>query len=213
MNGGHPILVGLTGNIGTGKSTVAGMLAKLGAEAIDADLVAHEVMRAGTSAHARIVEAFGLEVLAPDGEVDRKRLGAIVFADPAALARLEAIVHPATLEAISQRVAATSARVLVIEAIKLTEAGMADGCNSVWVTTCRPEQQVRRIMQGRGLNRSEAEQRVRSQPPQEEKIARADVVIDTSGPLSRTRQQVQAAWAGLTGTRGERNVEEGGGKC
>jgi dephospho-CoA kinase len=195
-------LIGLTGNIGTGKSTVAAMLAELGAEVIDADRVAHEVMQAGTLAHRRIVEAFGLEVLDPDGEVDRARLGAIVFADPAALMRLEAIVHPATLEAINRRVTATSADVVVVEAIKLIESGIADGCDSVWVTTCRPEQQVHRIMDGRGLSRAQAEQRVQAQPPQEEKITRADVVVDTAGSLSRTRAQVQAAWERLTGGEG-----------
>lgn len=195
-------LIGLTGNIGTGKSTVAAMLAELGAEVIDADRVAHEVMQAGTLAHRRIVEAFGLEVLDPDGEIDRARLGAIVFADPAALMRLEAIVHPATLEAINRRIAAISADVVVVEAIKLIESGIADGCDSVWVTTCRPEQQVHRIVGGRGLSRAQAEQRVRAQPPQEEKIARADVVIDTAGSLSRTRAQVQAAWERLMGGEG-----------
>lgn len=175
------------------------MLAELGAEVIDADRVAHEVMRAGTPAHAQIVATFGLEVLDLDGEIDRKRLGAIVFADPAALARLESIVHPATLEAIRRRIAASQAAVVVIEAIKLIEAGLADACDSVWVTTCRPKQQVYRVMGGRGLSRAEAEQRVRAQPPQEEKVARADVVIDTSRQLSRTRAQVQAAWQRLIG--------------
>ena len=195
----HPLLIGLTGNIGTGKSTVARMLAELGAEVIDADKVAHEVMRAGTPAHAQIAATFGPEVLAPNGEIDRARLGAQVFADPAALARLEAIVHPATIETIRRRVAISQATVVVIEAIKLIEAGLADGCDSVWVTTCRLEQQVYRIMGGRGSSRAEAEQRVRAQPPQEEKIARADVVIDTSGKLSRTWAQVQAAWQRLEG--------------
>jgi dephospho-CoA kinase len=192
-----PKLIGLTGNIGTGKSTVAQMLADLGAEAIDADQVTRQVMRAGTPVHAAIVAAFGSGVLAADGEVDRQRLGEIVFADPAALARLEAIVHPATIEAVGRRVAASAARVVVIEAIKLIEAGMADGCDSVWVTTCRPEQQVERVMAARGLTRAEVEQRVQAQPPQEEKIARADVVIDTSGTLARTREQVREAWERL----------------
>jgi len=199
MSSQHPLLIGLTGNIGTGKSTVAGMLAELGAEVIDADKVAHEVMRASTPAHARIVETFGPKVLGHDGEIDRTRLGALVFADSVALARLEAIVHPATLEAIRHRVSAVSADVVVIEAIKLIEVGLGDACDTVWVTTCRSEQQVYRIVGGRGLSRAEAEQRVRAQPPQEEKIARADVVIDTSGTLSRTQAQIQAAWEQLIG--------------
>ena len=194
MNSHRPLLIGLTGNIGTGKSIVARVLAELGAETIDADMVAHEVMRAGTPVHAAVVETFGLEVLGPDGEIDRARLGSRVFADAAALARLEVIVHPATLEAITQRVAAATATVVVVEAIKLIEAGMADGCDSVWVTTCRPEQQTQRIMSERGASQAEAEQRVRAQPPQEEKIECADVIIDTSGTLSWTREQVRAAW-------------------
>ena len=197
-----PLLVGLTGNIGTGKSTVAGMLAELGAETIDADKVAHEVMRVGTPAHARIVEAFGSGVLGHDGEIDRARLGARVFADPAALARLEAIVHPATMEVIHRRINVTPAGVVVVEAIKLIEVGMADDCDSVWVTTCHPDQQIHRIMGGRGLSRAEAERRVQAQPPQEEKVARADVVIDTSRALSQTCAQVRAAWERLTEKQG-----------
>jgi dephospho-CoA kinase len=200
MSSRRPLLIGITGNIGTGKSTVARMLASLGAEVIDADKVAHEVMRAGTAAHAQIVETFGPQVLGPDGEVDRARLGSIVFANPALLARLEAIAHPATLQAIARRIVATSAGVVVVEAIKLIESGMASGCDNVWVTTCRPRQQVYRIVGGRGLSRAEAWERVRAQPPQEDKIARADVVVDTSGSMSRTRAQVQAAWDRLIST-------------
>ncbi len=202
MNNSPPLLIGLTGNISTGKSTVAGMLAELGAEVIDADQAAHEVMRVGAPTHAQIVETFGPEILATDGEIDRKRLGAIVFADLAALAQLEAIVHPATLKTIKRRLAAASADIVVIEAIKLIEAGIADTCDSVWVTTCRAEQRIQRIMAGRGLNQTEAEQRVQAQPPQEEKIARADVIIDTSGTPSWTQTQVRAAWEQLIGQAG-----------
>jgi dephospho-CoA kinase len=187
-------VVGLTGNIGTGKSTVTQMLSELGAEVIDADKVAHEVMQAGTPVHAEIVEAFGRELLSSDGEIDRKRMGALVFADPAALARLEALTHPATITAIGHRIGISSAPVVVVEAIKLIESGMAAVYDSVWVVTCTPEQQIRRIMAQRGLSRQEAEQRVRAQPSQAEKIAYADVVIDNSGSLSRTRKQVRAAW-------------------
>ncbi|MCX7681423.1 MAG: dephospho-CoA kinase [Anaerolineae bacterium] len=194
---GRPILIGLTGNIGTGKSTVARMLAELGAEVVDADQVAHQVMRAGTPVHSAIVEAFGPQVLAADGEIDRRRLGAIVFADAEALARLEQLVHPATVAAIAQRIAASSAPVVVVEAIKLIEAGMADAYDSLWVTICRPEQQLQRLMAARNLSEAEARLRIQAQPPQEEKIARADVVIDNSGSLEQTRAQVRRAWARL----------------
>ncbi len=199
MNSRRPLLIGLTGNISTGKSTVARMLAELGAEVIDADKMAHLVMQAGAPAHAQIVENFGSEILAASGEIDRKRLGAIVFADPTSLAQLEAIVHPATLNEISCRIAATLSDVVVIEAIKLIEAGMADTCDSVWVTACSAEQRIQRIMAGRDLSRVEAEQRVQAQSPQKEKIARADVIIDTSDTLAWTQAQVRAAWKQLTG--------------
>ena len=194
-----PLLIGLTGNIATGKTTVARMLAEMGAETIDADSVAHEVMRAGTTAHSQIVEAFGPQVLGSDGEIDRPQLASIVFADPAALARLEMIVHPATIIAINERIESSCAEVVVQEAIKLIESGMACFCDSVWVTTCAPEQQVHRLMAGRGERRAEAELRVRAQPPQSDKIARARVVIDTSQSLAHTRMQVKKAWRRFVG--------------
>ncbi len=194
MKRARPYLIGLTGNIGTGKSTVAAMLAQLGAEVIDADRVAHAVMQAGRAVHRRIVEAFGPEILAPDGEVDRRRLGARVFSDPQALARLEAIVHPAVRREIERRVRASTAPVVVIEAIKLIEAGLADRCSSVWVVTSRPEQQVERIAARGRLTLAEIEQRMQAQPPAEGKRTRADVVIDNSGPLQATWEQVQSAW-------------------
>lgn len=192
-----PSIIGLTGNIATGKSTVARMLRDLGATVIDADRVAHEVMRAGTPIHQAVVEAFGPQVLRPDGEIDRARLGAMVFSDPQALARLEAIVHPAVLEEVARRIAAAPTPIVVVEAIKLIESGMAEGLDALWVTTCPFEEQVRRLMADRGLTRQEAELRVRAQPPQEAKIARADVVISTDGSLEETRAQVEAAWQAL----------------
>jgi dephospho-CoA kinase len=193
------LIIGLTGNIATGKSTVARMLVDLGAEAIDADKVAHELMRAGTPVYEGIIRAFGRDILGPDGEIDRRRLASIVFADPTALARLEAFVHPATIAEVNRRTSATGGKVVVHEAIKLIESGMADACDVVWVTTCRPEQQIQRIISARGLSRSEATQRVVAQPPQDNKIARADLVIDTSQDLGRTRAQVEAGWKRLTG--------------
>lgn len=193
----RPLVVGITGNIATGKSTVARMLGELGAEVIDADRVAHRVMQAGTPTWEAVVAAFGREIVGADGEIDRRQLGAIVFGDAAALARLEAIVHPPTIESVNHRIAASTAAVVAVEAIKLIEAGIADDCDSVWVTVCRPKQQVARIVAGRGLSRAEAERRVRAQSSPELKVARADVVIDTSGSLPQTRAQVEAAWKRL----------------
>jgi dephospho-CoA kinase len=193
-------MIGLTGNIATGKSTVGRMLAALGATVIDADKVAHQVMRAGKPAHAAVVETFGERVVGPDGEIDRSRLGEIVFADPVALARLEALVHPATIAEVARRIAAAETRVVVVEAIKLIESGMADAYAYLWVTTCPAHEQVRRLMADRGMSRADAEQRVQAQPPQEEKIARADVVIDTGVDMEDTRRQVEQAWAGLLGS-------------
>jgi len=197
------LLVGLTGNIATGKSTVAGMLTDLGVTVIDADAVAHQVIRAGGPVYEEVVDAFGKEMVGPDGEIDRARLGAKVFAEPEAMRRLEAIVHPEVLVEVARRVAAARSAV-VVEAIKLIEAGMAEGCDSLWVTTCPAEQQVRRLMEGRGLSREEAERRVLAQPPQEEKIALADVVIDTSVDLAETRAQVRTEWERLLRRHGDR---------
>ena len=190
----RPLLIGLTGNIATGKSTVAQMLSDLGAMVIDADAVAHQVMRPGTPAHGAIVEEFGPDITTGDGEIDRRRLGRRVFSDHEAMARLEAIVHPATLQAIARQIETTTADVVVIEAIKLIESGLAETCDSVWVTVCRPEQQIARIVRGRGLTAAEARQRVEAQKPQQARVARADVVIDNAGSLSATREQVVAAW-------------------
>ncbi|MBX6342091.1 MAG: dephospho-CoA kinase [Thermomicrobiaceae bacterium] len=191
-----PYLIGLTGNIACGKSLVLGLLRDLGAETIDADEVAREVMAPGTPTARRVAETFP-EAVAPDGTLDRRRLAAIVFSDPAALARLEAIVHPPTIAAIQDRVARSRSRVVVVDAIKLFEAGIADACDEVWVVTCRPEQQVERLMRRNGFSREEALMRIAAQPPQSEKVARADRVIDNSGTPEATAAQVRAAWVDL----------------
>lgn len=192
-----PFVIGLTGNIATGKSVVARMLADWGAEAIDADRVAHAVMRPGTPAHAAIVERFGAQVLRDDGTIDRARLGNRVFSDSRALADLEEIVHPAVIRRVQRCIEETPAAVAVVEAIKLIESGMAETCDAVWVTICPPEERVRRLVEERGTSRADARQRVAAQPPQSEKVARADVVIDTDGDLASTRAQVEAAWSEL----------------
>jgi dephospho-CoA kinase len=206
----NPYLIGLTGNIATGKSTVAAMLARLGATVIDADKVAHQIMGRGGEVYDQIVAAFGPVVVGADGEIARGRLGRIVFDDPAELRRLEEIVHPAVGVEVRQRVLSAETAVVVIEAIKLIEAAWHHACHTLWVTTCPTEQQIERLMAERSLRFKEAKQRVAAQPPQIEKIRLADVIIDTSGDLAGTRRQVEVAWQaiGKGGSRGHiRNVQ------
>lgn len=190
----RPYRIGLTGNIATGKSNVGQILQKLGAAFIDADKVAHEMMAPGQPAYAAVVAYFGAGILAPDGSIDRRALGAIVFSDPEALHQLERLVHPPTIAEVEARIQRLTVRVVVVEAIKLLESGMAETYDAIWVTTCSEEEQVRRLQESRGLERSEALRRIHAQPPQAEKLARADVIIYTGGSKSETCAQVRAAW-------------------
>jgi dephospho-CoA kinase len=188
-------VIGLTGNIGVGKSTIMALLAELGAAGIDADKVAHEVMAPGQPAYDPIVARFGPQIAPGGGPIDRLRLGQIVFSDPAALADLEAIVHPAVFQVIQRRVAETDAPVVVIEAIKLLEAGLSRQlCDQVWVVTAPRAQQIQRLMKSRHLSEAEAILRIDAQPPQAAKIAQADVVIENDGGLDEVRAQVERAW-------------------
>jgi dephospho-CoA kinase len=196
---GPHVLIGLTGNIATGKSEVARMLADLGARVIDADKVAHEVMCPDGPAYDQVVVAFGPGILAADGTIDRARLGAIVFRDPAALRRLEAAVHPATIAEVSRQIAVATEPVVVVEAIKLIEAGMHRLYDALWVVTAPRWLQIARLVATRGLSEEEAALRVDAQPPQEQKAALADLVIVNDGNLDRLRQKVEAAWAQIQG--------------
>lgn len=193
----RPYIVGLTGNIATGKSLVLRRLAELGAETIDADLVAHRVMQPGTPTAEAIITEFGEEIRGEDGGIDRRKLGPIVFANPAKLARLDEIAHPPTVAAIREQVAASQATVVVIDAIKLYEAGLDRDCDEVWAVYCDPEKQLERLMARNHLDRDEALRRIDAQPPQEEKTQRARRVIDNSGSMEETRRQIDAAWADL----------------
>jgi dephospho-CoA kinase len=216
-------IIGLTGNIACGKSTVLDMLRERGAQVLDADRVTHELQALGQPVYHAIVAEFGPGILsAPDGPIDRHALGAIVFADPAALRRLEQIVHPAVRERIMSwleyvatsewrlgtgSVEAASSQspvpkpqspsVAVIDAIKLLEGGWKQICDAIWVVTCPPEQQLARLISARGMREDEARARIAAQSPQADKVAQADVVIDNSGPLEATRRQVAAAWQAL----------------
>ena len=191
----RPFVVGLTGNIATGKSLVGQTLSRLGAEYIDADLLAHEVMAPGMPAWDEIVAAFGAQIVGLDGDIDRKKLGAIVFADPTALARLEAIVHPEVIARTRRRIASSTAPVVVVEAIKLIESGMVRQLvDTLWVVTAPREIQLARLMAHRGLSRTDAMVRIDAQPPQAKKAAQADVVIDNGGTIEETVRQVEQAW-------------------
>lgn len=193
--GQEPFLIGLTGNIATGKSETAQILAELGALVIDADRVAHEVMRPGGPAYVAVLEAFGREILAADTTIDRAKLGNIVFRDPVALQRLEAAVHPPTIAEVDRRIARASEPVVVVEAIKLIEAGMHRNYDALWVVIAPRSLQIARLMATRGLAEEDAALRVDAQPPQEDKVALADVVLVNDGARDKLRRQVEAAWA------------------
>ena len=184
-------IIGLTGNIATGKSAVSGMLDCLGAKAIDADVLVHELMEKGTPVWQAVVQEFGQGILGHERNIDRKKLGSIVFADEAALHCLEALVHPAVIARTEELIESSQELMIVVEAIKLIEAGMDRDCDALWVVTCRKEQQLARLMEQRGLTEEEARQRIEAQPPQEAKLALADVVIDNSRSLDETWRQVK----------------------
>ena len=201
---GQPTLViGLTGPIGCGKSTVAGWLAALGATIIDADLVAREVVEPGEPALAQVLDTFGPAVALADGSLDRAALGRIVFTDPDALFRLEAIVHPAVRPRILARIAdATRERApaVVIEAIKLIEGGLAALCDEVWLVVCDLAVQRARLID-RGADAADAEARITAQADLRERLMpSATRVIDTSGSPEEARLAVVAEYeAALTG--------------
>jgi dephospho-CoA kinase len=188
-------IIGLTGNIATGKSAVRIMLEALGATAIDADAVARDVVQPGQPALTLIVDEFGPAVLNANGTLNRQQLGDIVFGDPEKLKALEAITHPAVRAAIRTRIQLLPPEaIVVLEMIKLFESGWSAQCAEVWVTHCPEALQRERLMQGRNMTDAAARARIAAQQPQAEKLARADVAIDTSGTLEDTRSQVLAAW-------------------
>lgn len=190
-------VIGLTGNIAVGKSLVREMLSEFGAAAIDADHVAHQVIRAGEAAYERIIATFGDGILDSDGEIVRAALGEIVFADPARLRQLEGITHPAIRRRIDQLVRDADARVVVIEAIKLLEGELKNAVDSVWVVDASPRAQRQRLMSARGMSPAEAERRIALQNSQADKLRQANVVIRNDGDAQETRAQVARAWMKL----------------
>lgn len=187
-------VIGLTGNIGTGKSVVRRMLEHLGAYGIDADQLAHRAIAKGAPGYQPAIETFGKWILGPDGQIDRSKLGKMTFNDPSAMADLEKIIHPLVESAVDMIAKRSSQRVLVIEAIKLLESNLAKSCDSVWVSYAFPEQQLTRLLQQRHMDEAEARQRIAAQSPQEDKISSATVVIKNIASFDDTWRQVVSAW-------------------
>ena len=191
----HKYMIGLTGNIAVGKSLVRQMLHDLGADTIDADHIAHQVMMPGKPAWQAIVAAFGQDIIDSDRQINRPALGAIVFADPTALKRLESITHPIIHQTIDQLIRRSTKPIIVIEAIKLLEGRLKDAVDAVWVVDAAPQTQRRRLIASRGLSEAAAQRRIRAQNSQADKIRQADVLIDNSGDPADTLKQVQTHWA------------------
>ncbi|GAA0484741.1 dephospho-CoA kinase [Streptomyces olivaceiscleroticus] len=192
------VKVGLTGGIGAGKSEVSRLLASYGAVIVDADKIAREVVEPGTPGLAAVVEAFGTDVLTPEGALDRPKLGAVVFADPDRLKALNAIVHPlvgarsAELEA-----AAGEGAVVVHDVPLLTENGLAPLYDVIVVVDASPETQLRRLVELRGMTEDEAKARMSAQADRKQRLAIADHVIDNEGPLEDLEPQVREVWERL----------------
>ena len=194
-------VIGLTGGIGTGKSTVAAVLAGLGATIISADELGHRAYASGAPAYDQILEAFGNRVRASDGAIDRKALGGIVFGSPEKLRQLNTIVHPvirSLAEAELKRADDAGAQVAVVEAALLVDAGWHDLVDEVWVTTAPRPEVVRRIMERDGLSAGEVEKRMKAQLPDSERLAHADYVFET-GTLTREalEEKVNVEWRRL----------------
>jgi dephospho-CoA kinase len=194
------LLVGLTGGIGSGKSTVARLLEKRGAVVFDADLLAREAVEPGTPGHAAVIERFGADVLAPGGELDREALASIVFADPAARRDLEQIVHPEVRRLFAEGSEAyrDTDRVVVFSAPLLVETGMHTAFEVLVVVSATVATQIERLMRQRGMSEPSIRARIDAQAPLEDKAAAADFLVDNEGSLDELESQVQQLWNDLS---------------
>jgi dephospho-CoA kinase len=190
-------VIGLTGNIATGKSVVRRMLEHLGAYTIDADALSHRVISKGAPGYQPVLDRFGTWLLDKDGQIDRAKLGRLVFADGQALAQLEDIIHPYVGQAVDMLVKRSTQSVVVIEAIKLLESTLRSKCDTIWVTDADQKVQVERLMGKRGMSQDDAIQRIHSQSAQKEKIAAATVVIKNNGSIEELWKEVNEAWKRL----------------
>ena len=198
------VIIGLTGGIGSGKSTVAALLADRGAVVIDADAITRDLQQPGTEVFRAMVERFGAEIAAPDGSLDRQAVADIVFNDPAALADLGAIVHPAVGLEIGRRLEAEQGtdHVVVLDVPLLVESGRDDMAALV-VVDVDPEVAVTRLVERRGMREEDARARMANQISREDRLARADLVIDNSGPVDALARAVDELWARLVALEAE----------
>jgi dephospho-CoA kinase len=192
------VRVGLTGGIASGKSTVSAILAELGAVVIDADLIAREVVARGTPGLDAVVAEFGPGVLTPEGDLDRPAMGALVFADPSARKRLEAIIHPLVHQRSAELEAAAPAGSVIVHDIPLlAEVGRSGQFDAVVVVDAPTQEQVTRMVRDRGWTRQDAESRIAAQASREDRLAIATHVIDNTGSLDDLRRRVEEAYAEL----------------
>jgi dephospho-CoA kinase len=196
-------VVGLTGPMGAGKSTVAAILRELGAKVLDADAMVHDEQLRGTVGYSAIIQTFGTKVLGEDKEIDRAKLAEEVFGDPVKLERLERILHPRVISRVLEaRAMLPDDKILVIEAIKLLEADLRKACDRIWVVVAPRETMIERLT-ARGMPRREAELRLSRQLSEAQFRAAADVVIVNDGDRDRTRQLVREAWEELRRATGD----------
>jgi dephospho-CoA kinase len=199
------LLVGLTGGIGSGKSTVARLLERRGAVVIDADQLAREAVEKNTPGFARVVEAFGPDLVTPEGDLDRSALAARIFSDPAQKSALEAIVHPEVARRFSDRVDAYRAtdRVVVYVTPLLVELGLAPAFDVIVVVTASPHLRVSRVASDRGLSPDEVRGRMAAQATDEQRMGVADILVDNDGSLTELEPQVDRIWSDLVARAGE----------
>jgi len=191
------IVIGLTGGIGTGKSEVTRIFQELGAVLINADQIGHQAYTPHSEIWQEVVKAFGEEILQPSGEIDRKKLGSIVFADPDQLTRLNQIMHPRMARMVAQQIqelGEQGADVVVVEAALLFEAGWDSLVDEVWSTESPEESVIKRLQSRSGLSQEEAKKRIDSQMSAEERTSRSQVVVDNSGDLVELERVVRSIW-------------------
>lgn len=194
------MVIGLTGGIASGKSTISDMLRELGAAVIDADIVSRDVVSQGSIAYNRIIESFGEDILLSDGEINRKLLGNIVFSDEEKLTLLNEITHPAIIENVNNRIAVLKQqhkKVVVVDAAILIEMGLNKHVDCVWLVLANRDTQLKRVMERDKLSSEDAWNRINAQMSNEERLKYADAIIDTTHPVEDVRNRVKELWYSL----------------